>query len=596
MRAHTGNVTPHLDPTKLKDWQIAAAFESKMKTVYELGDELGLEKMELMPYGHYVAKVDFSTVLNRLHDRPNGKYIVVTAITPTPLGEGKSTTTMGLVQGLGRIGKRSMAAIRQPSSGPTFNIKGSAAGGGLAQCIPLSEFSLGLTGDIDAINNAHNLAMVALTSRIQHEFNYGDEVLLKKGLRRLDIDPRNLAIGWTIDFCAQALREIIVGIGGKMDGFMLRTGFQITVSSEVMSILCVASSTEDLRRRMGRIVVAFDKRGKPITTGDLEVDGAMTALMFRAINPNLMQTLEGQPVLVHAGPFANISIGQSSVVADRLGLRLADYHVTEVGFGADIGFEKFWNLKCRMSGLVPDCAVIVATIRALKMHGGGPRVVPGMPLDPIYTQSNPGLVEKGVENLVAHIETVQKSQVSPVVCINQFPTDSDDEVRVVRDVARALGVPVAVSRHWELGGEGAIELAEAVVEACDRPQKFRLLYEDDLSIKDKISRIAMEVYGADGVRYEDAAEKKIEALQGDPELNRLGICMVKTHLSLSHDPVLKGRPRGWILPVRDVLVYRGTGLIVPVAGEIKLMPGTASDPAFRRIDLDPASGKVTGLF
>jgi formate--tetrahydrofolate ligase len=580
----------------LKDWQIAAAFESKMKTVYELGDELGLEKMELMPYGHYVAKVDFSTVLNRLHDRPNGKYIVVTAITPTPLGEGKSTTTMGLVQGLGRIGKRSMAAIRQPSSGPTFNIKGSAAGGGLAQCIPLSEFSLGLTGDIDAINNAHNLAMVALTSRIQHEFNYGDEVLLKKGLRRLDIDPRNLAIGWTIDFCAQALREIIVGIGGKMDGFMLRTGFQITVSSEVMSILCVASSTEDLRRRMGRIVVAFDKRGKPITTGDLEVDGAMTALMFRAINPNLMQTLEGQPVLVHAGPFANISIGQSSVVADRLGLRLADYHVTEVGFGADIGFEKFWNLKCRMSGLVPDCAVIVATIRALKMHGGGPRVVPGMPLDPIYTQSNPGLVEKGVENLVAHIETVQKSQVSPVVCINQFPTDSDDEVRVVRDVARALGVPVAVSRHWELGGEGAIELAEAVVEACDRPQKFRLLYEDDLSIKDKISRIAMEVYGADGVRYEDAAEKKIEALQGDPELNRLGICMVKTHLSLSHDPVLKGRPRGWILPVRDVLVYRGTGLIVPVAGEIKLMPGTASDPAFRRIDLDPASGKVTGLF
>jgi formate--tetrahydrofolate ligase len=543
-----------------------------------------------------VAKVDFSTVLNRLHDRPNGKYIVVTAITPTPLGEGKSTTTMGLVQGLGRIGKRSMAAIRQPSSGPTFNIKGSAAGGGLAQCIPLSEFSLGLTGDIDAINNAHNLAMVALTSRIQHEFNYGDEVLLKKGLRRLDIDPRNLAIGWTIDFCAQALREIIVGIGGKMDGFMLRTGFQITVSSEVMSILCVASSTEDLRRRMGRIVVAFDKRGKPITTGDLEVDGAMTALMFRAINPNLMQTLEGQPVLVHAGPFANISIGQSSVVADRLGLRLADYHVTEVGFGADIGFEKFWNLKCRMSGLVPDCAVIVATIRALKMHGGGPRVVPGMPLDPIYTQSNPGLVEKGVENLVAHIETVQKSQVSPVVCINQFPTDSDDEVRVVRDVARALGVPVAVSRHWELGGEGAIELAEAVVEACDRPQKFRLLYEDDLSIKDKISRIAMEVYGADGVRYEDAAEKKIEALQGDPELNRLGICMVKTHLSLSHDPVLKGRPRGWILPVRDVLVYRGTGLIVPVAGEIKLMPGTASDPAFRRIDLDPASGKVTGLF
>ncbi len=596
MAVHGKTEVLRIDPTQLEDWQIAAAFESKMKTVYQLGDELGLEKMELMPYGHFVAKVDFSSVLDRLHDRPNGKYVIVTAITPTPLGEGKSTTTMGLVQGLGRIGKRSMAAIRQPSSGPTFNIKGSAAGGGLAQCIPLSEFSLGLTGDIDAINNAHNLAMVALTSRLQHEFNYGDEVLAKKGLRRLDIDPRNLAIGWTIDFCAQALRDIIIGIGGKMDGFMLRTSFQITVSSEVMSILCVASSTEDLRRRMGRIVVAFDKRGKPITTGDLEVDGAMTALMFRAINPNLMQTLEGQPVLVHAGPFANISIGQSSVVADRLGLRLSDYHVTEVGFGADIGFEKFWNLKCRMSGLVPDCAVIVTTVRALKMHGGGPRVVPGMPLDPVYTQSNPALVKKGVDNLLAHIETVQKSQVNPVVCINQFPTDSDDEVRVIRDAAGALGVPVAVSRHWELGGEGAIELAEAVVEACEKPHKFRLLYEDDLSIKDKISRIAMEVYGADGVRYEEAAEKKIETLQADPELNRLGICMVKTHLSLSHEPALKGRPRGWILPVRDVLVYRGTGLIVPVAGEIKLMPGTASDPAFRRIDLDPASGKVTGLF
>lgn len=365
---------PKLSPLDLKDWELAAAAEDHMKTVYQLADEMGVDQVELLPYGHHVAKLDFIRILNRLGDRPTGKYVEVTAITPTPLGEGKSTTTMGLVQGLGAIGKRAMGAIRQPSGGPTFNIKGSAAGGGLSQCIPLSEFSLGLTGDIDSINNAHNLAMVALTSRLQHEFNYSDAVLARKKLRRLDIDPRNIGISWTIDFAAQALRDIIIGIGSKMDGFMLRSGFQITVSSEVMSILAVATSLEDLRRRMGRIVVAFDKSGKPVTTADLEVDGAMTALMYRAINPNLMQTIEGQPVLVHAGPFANISIGHSSIVADKLGLHLADYLVTESGFGADIGFEKFWNLKCRMSGLVPNCSVIVATIRALKMHGGGPPV------------------------------------------------------------------------------------------------------------------------------------------------------------------------------------------------------------------------------
>jgi formyltetrahydrofolate synthetase len=588
--------SPRPDPRHMADWEIAAAFEARMKTVYELGEELGLERLELMPYGHYVAKIDFTSAMGRLAGRPNGKYVDVTAITPTPLGEGKSTTTMGLVQGLGKLGHRSIAAIRQPSSGPIFNIKGSAAGGGLAQCIPLSEFSLGLTGDFDAVNNAHNLGMVALTSRLQHEFNYTDEQLMKRGLRRLDIDPRNLASGWTIDFCAQALREIVVGIGGKMDGFMLRSGFQITVSSEVMSILAVASSLADLRARMGRIVLAFDKGGNPITAEELEVAGAMTALMFRAVNPNLMQTLEGQPVLVHAGPFANISIGQSSVVADRLGLKLGEYHVTESGFGADIGYEKFWNLKCRVSGLVPDCAVVVATVRALKMHGGGPKVTPGVPLDPIYTESHPDLVEKGIANLIAHIETIQKSLVTPVVCVNVFPTDSLEEIAVIREAAAAMDVPMAVSRHWELGGDGAVELAEAVVDACGRTAEFRPLYEDNLSIKDKLSRIAMEVYGAEGVHYEEAAERKIVQLQADRDVNRFGICVVKTHLSLSHDPALKGRPRGWVLPVRDVLVYRGAELIVPVAGEIKLLPGTASDPAFRRIDVDTTTGRVRGLF
>ena len=398
-----------LDPTAMADWQISAAAEPHMKRVQQLGMELGLQSDEVLPFGHYVGKLDYARVLERLATRRNGKYVNVTAITPTPLGEGKTTTTMGLVEGLAAIGKRVIGAIRQPSGGPTFNIKGSAAGGGLAQCIPLTDLSLGLTGDIDAITNAHNLAMVALTSRLQHEANYGDKTLARKKLRRLNIDPRNVAVGWAIDFSAQALREIVIGLGGRMDGLMMQSGFQISVSSEVMAILAVAADLADLRARLGRMVVAYARNGCPVTTADLEVDGAMTAIMAKAINPNLMQTIEGQPVLVHAGPFANIAIGQSSVIADRVGLKLADYHVTESGFGADIGFEKFWNLKCRMSGLVPDCSVVVCTIRALKMHGGGPRVAPGRPLDRAYTERDTGLVERGVVNLLAHLETVRKS-------------------------------------------------------------------------------------------------------------------------------------------------------------------------------------------
>jgi len=351
-----------------------------------------------------------------------------------------------------------------------------------------------------------------------------------------------------------------------------------------------------MRHRMDRIVLAYDKAGNPVTTGDLEVGGAMTALMYRAINPNLMQTVEGQPVLVHAGPFANISIGQSSIIADRLGLKLTDYHVTESGFGADIGFEKFWNLKCRMSGLTPDCGVMVATVRALKMHGGGPRVAPGKPLDPVYKEGHPELVEKGIENLMVHIQTMKKSGVSPVVCINHFYTDTDDEVKVIRDAAEAVGARVAVSRHWEKGGDGATDFAQAVVEACEEKPEFRFLYEDDVPVEDKINRIATEVYGADGVSFSPDARRRMAMIQDDETLNKLGVCMVKTHLSLSHDPNLKGCPKGWTLPVRDILLYRGAGLIVPVAGDIKLMPGTASDPAYRGIDVDTATGKVTGLF
>ncbi len=587
---------PLLDPTKMKDWQIAEAAEAGMKPITQIAAELGLDPLELMPYGHHIGKVNHLSVLQRLANRPNGKYIDVTAITPTPLGEGKTTTTVGLVEGLGRLGKRVTGAIRQPSGGPTFNIKGGAAGGGLAQCIPLTDFSLGLTGDIDAINNANNLAMVALTSRIQHESNYDDATLAKRNLKRLDIDPRNLAMNWTIDFSAQALRNIIIGIGDKMDGFMMRSGFAITVSSEVMAILAVARDMQDLRTRMAKIVVAYSKSGTPITTGDLDVAGAMTALMHKAIFPNLIQTIEGQPVFVHAGPFANIAIGQSSIIADRLALKLSDYHVTESGFGADIGFEKFWNLKCRFSGLTPNAAVVVCTVRALKMHGGGPKVVPGNPLHSDYTTSNPALVERGVENLLAHIETVRKSGITPVVCINHFATDHADEIAVIRRAAEAAGARVAVSKHWLLGGEGARELAEAVIDACEQPSQFRFLYPLEMPLKERIHMIATQVYGADGVSYTPAAQAKLAALEQDPATKELGTCMVKTHLSISHDPAIKGRPRGWTLPIRDILVYRGAGFVVPVAGDIKLMPGTASDPAFRYIDVDASTGHVKGLF
>lgn len=583
------------DPRKLADWQIAEIAEETMPTIEEAQDRLGLKKDEVIPYGR-LCKVDYMKVMERLKDRPDGKYIEVTAITPTPLGEGKTTTTMGLLEGLGKRGKNVGGCIRQPSGGPTMNIKGTAAGGGKALLIPMTEFSLGLTGDIDAITNAHNLAMVALTARMQHERNYDDAELAKRNLRRLDIDPTAVEMGWAIDFCAQALRNIIIGIGGKMDGYMMQSKFQITVSSELMAILSICTDLKDLRERLGKIIVAYDKKGNPVTTTDLEVAGAMCAWMRNTINPTLLWTTEYQPCFVHAGPFANIAVGQSSIIGDKLGLKLFDYHVTESGFGADIGFEKFWNVKCRLSGLTPHVSVLVTTIRALKMHGGGPAVVPGRPLPDEYTKENLELLEKGVANMLHHIGIIKKAGINPVVCINAFHTDTKDEIALVKRYAEQAGARCAVSEHWLKGGDGALELTDAVLDACNEKNEFRFLYPLEMPLRQRVEIIAKEVYGADGVSWTPEAEEKAKRIEANPEMRDYMTMMVKTHLSLSHDPTRKGVPKGWVLPVRDILIFAGAKFVCPMTGTISLMPGTSSDPAFRRVDVDVKTGKVIGLF
>ncbi|TDA70726.1 MAG: formate--tetrahydrofolate ligase [Clostridia bacterium] len=583
------------DPTKLADWQIAEASEPNMPAPEEWRDRLGLEKDDVIPYGK-LAKLDFLKIIDRLKDRPDGKYIDVTAITPTPLGEGKTTTTMGLIEGLSKRGMNVGGAIRQPSGGPTMNIKGTAAGGGNALAIPMTEFSLGLTGDINDITNAHNLAMAALNARMQHERNYDDAELAKRNLRRLDVDPTNVQMRWVIDFAAQGLRNIIMGLGGRMDGYTMQSGFQITVSSELMAILAIIRDLKDLRERLGKIILAYDKKGNPVTTEDLEVAGAMTAWMRNTINPTLICTVEYQPVMVHAGPFANIAIGQSSIIADRLGLKMFDYHVTESGFGADIGFEKFWNVKCRLSGLTPNAAVVVATIRALKMHGGGPKVVPGRPIPAEYNEKNLELVEQGIANLLHHISIVQKSGAKPVVCLNSFHTDTQEEIDLVRRYVEQAGARFAVSQHWLKGGEGALELADAVIDACKEPVDFKPLYPLDMPLRQRVDLIAREVYGADGVSWTPEAEAKAKQFEANPAYRDFATMMVKTHLSLSHNPDLKGVPKGWVLPVRDVLIFAGAGFLCPMTGTISLMPGMSSDPAYRRIDVDVNTGKVMGLF
>ncbi len=584
------------DAVKMKDWQISEAAEKNMPTFEEWQERLGLQKDEVIPYGR-LCKLDFMKIIERLKDKPDGKYIEVTAITPTPLGEGKSTTSVGLMEGMGKLGLNVGGALRQPSGGPTMNIKGTAAGGGNALLIPMTEFSMGLTGDINDIMNAHNLAMVALTARMQHERNYTDEQLQRlTGMRRLNIDPTRVEFGWIIDFCAQALRNIIIGIGGRYDGFTMQSKFGIAVSSELMAILSIVTDLADLRKRLGEITLAFDKTGNAVYTKDLEVDGAMTAWMRNTINPTLMCTVEYQPCMVHAGPFANIAVGQSSIIADRIGLKMFDYHITESGFGADIGFEKFWNVKCRYSGLKPHVSVLTTTIRALKMHGGGPKVVAGLPLDESYTKENLELLEKGIPNMVHHINTIRKAGINPVVCINAFHTDTKDEIAMVRKYAEEAGARCAVSTHWADGGDGAIEFAEAVKEACEEENEFKFLYPLEMKLRDRVEIIAKEVYGADGVTWTPEAEAKAKMLESDPKYDDFATMMVKTHLSLSHDPALKGVPKGWTLPIRDVLIYSGAKFLCPCAGTISLMPGTSSNPAFRRVDVDVKTGKVMGLF
>jgi formyltetrahydrofolate synthetase len=576
------------------DLEIAQA--AKLKPILEIADMLGLKEDDLDLFGKWKAKIHLD-VLGRFKGKPNGKYIDVTAITPTPLGEGKTVTTIGLSQGLNYIKKKVLTVIRQPSQGPTFGIKGGAAGGGYSQVVPMEDFNLHLTGDIHAVGAAHNLLAAAIDARIMHEDRLSDDQLAGMGLKRLDIDPYSLTWNRVVDCNDRALRNVIVGLGTKMDGRPRQSGFDITVASEVMAILALTTGVQDLRERLGRIIVGTDKKRNPVTAEDLGVAGAMTVLMKDALMPNLMQTLENSPAIVHAGPFANIAHGNSSIIADMIGLKMVSdgYLVTESGFGADCGMEKFFDIKCRYSGLIPNCVVMAATIRALKMHGGGPKVVAGRPLDDAYQKENLKLLEKGLDNLKANIAIARQYGVPVVVAVNRFTADTDAEVELVRKAALEAGADDSVeSNVWAKGGEGGAALAEAVVKACEKPSDFKFLYPLDIPIKEKIEAIATKVYGADGVEYSSQAESKVK-LYTRLGYDKLPLNMAKTHLSLSHDPTLKGVPKGFNLPIRDIRASVGAGFLYPLCGEMRTMPGLPSRPAFMDVDIDE-TGKTLGLF
>jgi methylenetetrahydrofolate dehydrogenase (NADP+) / methenyltetrahydrofolate cyclohydrolase / formyltetrahydrofolate synthetase len=615
---------------------IEIAQDSDLKPIALIAEELGLSPDEIEFYGPVKAKVKLE-VLDRLKNKPDGIYVDVTAITPTPLGEGKTTTTVGLSQALGAcLGKKVMTCIRQPSQGPTFGIKGGAAGGGYSQVIPMEDFNLHLTGDIHAITAANNLMAAAIDVRMLHESEATDEQMFKRlcppdksgkrhfgrgllsrlkklginktdpdelsleersKLCRLDIDPDSITWKRVMDTSDRFLRGITVGTGEEETGHERNTGFDITVASEIMAILALTTDLKDMRKRFGEIVIGTSKSGDAVTADDIGVAGALTVLMKDAIKPNLMQTLEGTPVFVHAGPFANIAHGNSSIVADRIALKLADYVVTESGFGADMGMEKFFNIKCRTSGLVPNVVVLVATIRALKMHGGGPKVVAGKPLDSAYTDENLDLLKAGLPNMLHHIKTAKKFGVPVVVAVNSFSTDTDAELALVRKAAIEEGgaEDAVVCRHWALGGEGAVDLAKAVIEAGKKPKDFHFLYPLDKTIKEKIEIIAREVYGADGVDYSPEAEERIVSYTR-LGFDKLPICMAKTHLSLSHDPTLKGVPTGFRIPVRDIRASVGAGFLYPLLGKMATMPGLPTRPAFYDIDIDFETGRVVGMF
>ena len=563
------------------DLEIAQA--AKLLPIEAIAEKMGLERDDIEFYGKSMAKIRLE-VVEKLKDRPNAKYILVTAVTPTPLGEGKSTTTVGLGQGLHHIGKRANIAIRQPSQGPTFGIKGGAAGGGYSQVVPMEQFNLHMTGDIHAVTAANNL----LAAMIDNHIFQGNS---------LHIDPYSITWRRVLDVNDRDLRNIISGLGERADGRPRSTGFDISVASEVMAILALTTSLKDMRERFGRIAIGMSagKKKEPITAEMLQAAGAMTVLMKEAIKPNLFQTLENTPALVHAGPFANIAHGNSSILADMIGIKTAEYLLTEAGFGADIGAEKFFNIKCRYSGLRPDAAVLVATVRAMKLHTGKHRVVPGRPLPDGMLKENPDEVYEGASNLRKHIQNIRAHGVSPVVCVNHFSSDFDSEVEAIRRVAVEEGARCAVSKHWAEGGAGAVELAKAVVEAAEEPTDFNFLYELDQPIKAKIEKIATTIYGADGVTYETEAEAQIRQYEA-AGYGGLPICMAKTHLSLSHDPNLKGAPTGFTVPVREVRASVGAGFIYPLLGQMRTMPGLSSSPAAERVDIDFETGQVVGLF
>ncbi|HUW30814.1 MAG TPA: formate--tetrahydrofolate ligase [Planctomycetota bacterium] len=576
--ARTGSLhVLHQEIAVLSDLDIAQA--AKLRPIEDIAKEAGIRRDELELYGDYKAKVKLE-ILDRLKDRPVGKLIDVTAITPTPLGEGKTVTTVGLGQGLKHIGKKAFTCIRQPSLGPVFGIKGGAAGGGYSQIIPMEDFNLHLTGDIHAISIAHNLCAAFLDNALKRD-------------NKFNIDPRNVLWRRVVDLNDRwALEKVVTGLG---EGFVRETGFDISVASEIMAILGLTTSLKDMRERIGRAVVAFTYDEKPVTTEDLKVAGAMTVLMKDAIKPNLMQNLEGGPAFVHAGPFANIAHGNSSILADQIALRLADYVVTESGFGADIGMEKFFDIKCRIGGLRPSCVVIVASMRALKMHSGKFKVVAGKPLDPALIKENPKAVAEGCVNLAKHIENVKLFGVPSVVVINRFTYDAPSEIEVVKQKALEAGAETVVEHMaWADGGKGAAALAEAVVAASQKPGKFQFLYPDSATIKEKIEAIATKVYGAAKVEYLPEANRKIKLFQS-LGWGKLPICMAKTHLSISHDPAVKGAPKGYTFPVRDVRASVGAGFLYPLCGDMRTIPGLPSKPAGEAVDIDD-KGNVVGLF